>query len=669
MIISGISLKAFTLHAIRYTLHAMLFLLSAAYCFAEEPKTHITADSVQYEKETAVYTAVGSVKVEQDKAMIEANEMKYHEKTSDLFADGDVKYDDQDIYLKAEKAVYNLNTKTGTFYNAEIFSKRDKFYVSGAEIEKKGVNAYFITDASITSCDDPSPAWCFKSSNADIIIGDRLKAKNATFNVQGIPVLYTPYFWAPVITERKTGFLMPVLGYSKSRGFSYRQPFFWAIDENKDATFVLDWYSKRGFGEGAEYRYVDLGGIKGTSWLYHTKDKKLKKDFYELRTSHEKRGKEGPTAYINLNLLSGKNFYREYSNEHSEKIQRFLGSTAELSYPADNYRLYLMSQYLSDLKDNSDDSVIPQRLPELGYVVRPYNAGPVLFSLTTSAANFWRKEGVSGQRLDLYPRFSHSFGDKVVISQNLGLRETAYFLHRNEAEGFKNSVRRETFDYNITALSRFLRDYSSFSHAVEPSLAYSYVPWLKKDKLNAPLFDSTESYSRQSTITLSLANRIFDKGGEFFTLSLSESFNSYERSRPFSPLTVSAAVGRPIQLRGDASYNSYTGRIESINSDLSLSALGIGISLGERYNTVNNTMFYDLGMNYDSKSLYTDLRLWYDAKGRGLRDATFKIGYKKQCWGSTLIVNVKPADKSNNTPSDYSIVITIDLLGLGSLKV
>lgn len=637
-------------------------LLSSVSCFAEEPPTIITSDYLEYEKETSTYTAKGSVKVQQDNATIEAAEMRYDEKTSDIFAEGDVRYDNPDISLKSEKATYNLDAKKGKFYNAEMFSKRDNFHISGAEIEKRGGKEYFLTKASLTTCDTTSPAWCFVGENVDVIIGDRLRAKDVTFNIRGLPVLYTPYLWAPVITERKTGFLTPVIGYSKTKGFSYRQPFFWAIDENKDATFILDWYGKRGFGEGLEYRYVDVGNVEGTHWLYHIHDSKSGKDFYELRSTHGERGGDGLSAYMNLNLLNEKDFYREYNTQRYERTKRFLESTGELSLPLDNSRLYLMSRYLIDLKDGSHTSAVVQRLPEVGYVINPTNIGPVIFSLTSSASNFWREEGIFGQRIDIYPKFSHSFGDEIMIFQNIGLRKTAYFLHRNEAGGFSGSVQRDMFDYNIAASSRIIRDYTNFTHAIEPSLGYTFSPWIKRDKTNLPLFDSTELYSRMSTIQFSILNRIFDKQGEFFTLSLSESYNSYGGDMPFSPLSIAASIGKPIQLRGDTSYNIYSNRIENINSDMSINLDKITFSLGERYDIINDTMFYDLGINYAySKNLSTEAMLWYDAKGGGLRDATLRMKYQKQCWGMTMVFNKKPGD--------YSIFITFDLLGLGSLKV
>ncbi|MBI4690764.1 MAG: LPS-assembly protein LptD [Nitrospirae bacterium] len=651
-----------------FTIHCSLFTV---HCFAaEKPGTTITSDSIEHERAESIYTAKGSVKIRQESTTIEAAEVKYYENISDIFATGDVRYNDAEVSLRSERAEYNLDKKTGVFHGAEIFFKRGNLHVRSTKIERRSEKEYFLTDAMLTTCDAALPAWSFQGKSADVIIGDRFKAWDATFDIKGIPVLYMPYIWAPVTSERKTGFLTPGVGYSRAKGLYYRQPFFWAIDENEDATLILDWYSKRGLGEGIEYRYTGVGNVEGTHWFYHLHDRELDKDYYELRISDEKRDRDSLLAYMDMNLLSGKDFYREYSRDRYERIKRFLDSTAELSIPMDNSRLYLVSQYLTELKEGNHTSEVAQKLPEIGYVVNPYRIGPVIFSLTSSSSNFWREEGVFGQRIDVYPKFSYSFGDRIIISQNLGLRETMYFLHRNEDEGYDDSIQRGTFDYNITTSSRFIKYYASYMHAIEPSVGYTFIPRLKKDQTDLPVFDSTELYSRQSIIQFSVLNRILDRQGEFFTLGLSGAYDSYGGDRPFYPVTAAVSIARPIRLRGDTSYNPYSGHIESINSDLSVNLYRAGFSVGERYNSVSNTMFYDIGVNYSSsKKLFTEARVWYDAKGGGIRDATIKTKYQEQCWAMTVVINVRPKDTFTERLDDYSVVITFDLLGIGSLKI
>ena len=96
-------------------------VLCTVYCFAEEPPTFITSDSLEHEKSTSMYTAKGSVLVEQGETIMMANEMKYDEKTANIFPEGNVVYDSPDILLKAEKAEFNLNTKKALFITQRFF--------------------------------------------------------------------------------------------------------------------------------------------------------------------------------------------------------------------------------------------------------------------------------------------------------------------------------------------------------------------------------------------------------------------------------------------------------------------------------------------------------------------------------------------------------------------
>ena len=240
-----------------FVLLSAYYLLLTSYCCADEKigdgKTVITSETLEYDQGSTVYTAKGKAKVQRTEAVIEADEIRYNEKTSDTTALGNVRYQDPDVMIRASKADLNLETKTGILYDAEILYKKDNYHFSGKEIEKREEEYYFSPDAVLTTCDAPIPPWCFRGKNVEVLAGDSVKARDVTFRIMNIPVLYTPYFQAPVLNERKTGFLMPVIGYSNLRGMHLNVPFFLVLSENRDATLVLDEYTKKGLGEGLEY--------------------------------------------------------------------------------------------------------------------------------------------------------------------------------------------------------------------------------------------------------------------------------------------------------------------------------------------------------------------------------------------------------------------------------
>lgn len=650
----------------------LFFVLCNIFCVPSSlASTTIESGTLEYDAKTSTYTATGKVNIQRGLTTIEADEVIYNEKTSDVSAKGNVKYNDPDVTIKAARAEINLDAKTGRLYEAEIFSKKDNYHISGSVVEKKSEKEYTLDRASFTTCDAPIPAWCFKGKEVDAIVGDRLKARNVTLDIKGKPVLYTPYFKTSLSNERESGLLTPDIGYVKTKGIHYEQPLFWAISENRDVTIVLDAYSKRGIGEGLEYRYIETNGSMGNLWLYHLKDNQLDKDFWDAR-GFIKAGDsaEKSSGYLNLSYLNSRDFYSEYnpyiiSKERAfidsqsylnNTTMRFLESTGEVSVRLDSSRFYLTSQYLIDLKEGADTSAISQRLPEIGYFMNPVKIGPLVFSLSSSLSNFFRQGSIFGQRFDIYPRITHSFGTDVFVTESLGLRETAYSLRNADVSDI--SPHRESFDYSITANTRMIKRYSSFTHILEPSLGYTFIP---STKIDLPLFDSTELYTKTSRIDLSLMNRFIDKNGEFLTLRITQPFDSYNGDRPFMPLKIEAAIQRPIGLRGEVSYNVHTGRIEDVNSDIGLRLYNAFFSIGERYNRIENIAFYSIGTSYNfSKSLSSELYFWYDAKNGGIKDVITKVIYKEQCWGVTMAVTKRQ--------NDYSVSVLFDLLGLGTIK-
>ncbi len=641
-------------------------------CAAVE-KTTITSDSLVYDEKTSTYVATGHARIERGLAVLEADEVRYHEKTSEAEAEGSVVYEDQSIRIKAKRAAFNLDSKTGTLYDAEVFSKKDNYHIKGVELEKTGEKEFKSSDASFTTCDAPVPEWCFRGKDIDLVVGDTLKARDIVFDIKGRPVAYFPYLSAPVDNERKTGFLLPSVGLVKDKGLHYTQQFFLVLSENRDATFLLDAYTKRGIGEGIEYRFVETGGAKGDFWVYHLYDTTLKDHFWDLKGVLEKReNDEKFNAFLKLDYINSIKFYTEYNSYLlagmrayvdsasylSETSAKFLETNGEVSQKFGDSRLYLRTQYLFNLDSSIEQSTVPQRLPEVGYSVNPSGIGPVTFSLSSSIANFWREQGARGQRLDVYPRFSYSFGKDITILQSLGLRETAYSL--SQSDDFGSSPHRESFDYSVTAHTRLVKQYGAFLHILEPSLGFTYIPDARS---NLPLFDSTELYTKTATGELALLNRFADKSGEFLTVRLRQDVDAYQGNRAFQPVKIDALLQRPLLFRTEAQVSVQSGTLEVLNSDIGITIPGNAtLALGERYNRADDTMFYSLGLNaVFTKTLSTESSFWFDAKNGGLKDIVAKLKYQAQCWGVTTVLT--------KNQSNLSVTVHFTLLGLGSIKL
>jgi LPS-assembly protein len=633
-----------------FTIHYYFFFTD--YCSAKE-ETIITSETLEYFEDTSTFFANGSVKAISGDKVIESDEMTYNVQTSDVVATGNARYNDAEVAITANKIELNLDGETGRLYEAEIFFKKDNYHISGKDIEKKGENHYFAPEATFSTCDAPVPAWSFKGKDADLLVGERLKAKNTFFYIKDVPALYAPYFFFPFQTERKTGFLMPVADFSSSRGIHLRMPFFWAISENMDATAIMDLYTKKGIGEGLQYRYIEPGDLKGNWWLYHIRDTDLNKDLFEVRALHEQRSQEGIGGFLSINFVNEKDFYREFSPYLEVRTRRFLESSGEISLQLENSRAYLLSQYWVSLEEEIRPP--PQRLPEVGYVFNPTKVGPLWFSGMATVSNFWRDENVMGQRLDIYPRILYEFGNEIVLTQALGFRETAYSLHRSE----ENSLHREAIEYSAIAHTSLLKRYGSLTHVLEPSIGYTLIT----DSEDLPLFDSTEFFKKTSTIELSLINRFFNREKEILIVKASQAYDANFGDRSFLPFRLEVAIKRPVSIRIDTAYNVHEGKLESINSDMHFRISQGAIWVGQRYNRLEDVRFYKAGFELNPyKPWNIRGRIWYDADMKEVRDVSIDLKYLSQCWS----VNMEFIKRTH----DFTFSVMFELKGISkALKI
>uniref|UniRef100_UPI003978DF75 hypothetical protein n=1 Tax=Salmonella sp. SAL04281 TaxID=3159859 RepID=UPI003978DF75 len=75
-----------------------------------------------------------------------------------------------------------------------------------------------VYDGSVTSCQLPNPDWQLFAGKFSVD-GGKATARNSVFRVINIPLVYLPYVTHPVVGEqRQTGFLIPVIGESSTRG-------------------------------------------------------------------------------------------------------------------------------------------------------------------------------------------------------------------------------------------------------------------------------------------------------------------------------------------------------------------------------------------------------------------------------------------------------------------
>jgi LPS-assembly protein len=213
--------------------------------FSDSKNRTLTADNFEYDLEKKIISA--------------QNKVKFLDNYKNTYYFSKLNADDK-FY---EIIGYDLNSDL----NKEKFQSKDKFNefvepkLSGKEVSIKD-NITIIKDGKFTSCKSTNekegcPFW---NLNANLVTHDKenkkITYKNATLDLNNIPVLYTPYFSHPdPSVKREAGFLAPSFAsLSSDIGSIIKIPYFYPISQSADFTVSPVYYFKQNPLLLGEYR-------------------------------------------------------------------------------------------------------------------------------------------------------------------------------------------------------------------------------------------------------------------------------------------------------------------------------------------------------------------------------------------------------------------------------
>jgi lipopolysaccharide assembly outer membrane protein LptD (OstA) len=231
----------------------------------------VRAESLVYERERNVYVASGDVVIEQPGRRLTADWVTFNPDTGNGVASGHVVITEGGDRLEAEFLHFDVETLEGVVFQGRLDSSESRFRLTGDEVRRTGPESYEFREGSFTTCRCPEPGrdpWMIRADRADLEIEGYGTARNTTFEVLGVPVVWLPWMIYPLKRERQTGVLFPEIGTSSRTGFDVGLPLFWAARDDLNVTFTPHWLSERGFKPnlGLEYVYGEYsrGELFGT---------------------------------------------------------------------------------------------------------------------------------------------------------------------------------------------------------------------------------------------------------------------------------------------------------------------------------------------------------------------------------------------------------------------
>ncbi len=209
-----------------------------------EDKVDLLADEVFYDDNSQIVKAIGAVELSQSGRILRADQISYDITNDTVDAKGNVVLNDftGEVYF-ADTLELTDQMKNGFVVGLKgILTDGSRF--SAEQAEKIGDLKIKLDKAIYTACEpcknnpDKDPIWQIKARNVTHHKDEsRISYNDATFEVAGFPVAYTPYFSHPDgSVDRKSGLLTPSLGFDSQLGAFYNQDYYWNISPSQDAT-------------------------------------------------------------------------------------------------------------------------------------------------------------------------------------------------------------------------------------------------------------------------------------------------------------------------------------------------------------------------------------------------------------------------------------------------
>ncbi|MDX2494227.1 MAG: LPS assembly protein LptD [Desulfuromusa sp.] len=642
----------------------------------------LEADQLSYDKDTGLYRANGDVKLIQGDLEIRGQTLKWNQVSGEVEAEGNVQLISPNEELFGSKAQYNLQKGTGTVEDGHFYLREQNLHVRGQTIERLSEFDYRIKKGTFTTCDGDVPSWKFGASQLDVTLDGYARARNTVFYLKDVPSLYLPYMIYPATNKRESGLLIPTVGYSNTRGVQYGGAYYQVLGINQDATLYFDYLSEMGIGKGLEYRYIFGQGNAGEARAYHINVDKIDgvavdEERYALEWQHDGLLPGGIRMVVDAEYVNDDQYFEDFGSTAEEYNKDEVQSIFSLSKNWGKYSLVGQLKYTKDLE--IDDPTTLQLLPRITFDAarQRIKESHFYYALESEYSNFWRQEGLRGERFMARPILAASFQllDVIDVAPEISYLERYYWDLSDDS----NSDHQGTAEFNTKINTRVQKVYNrpfgflgKLRHSVEPELSYSYIPEVEQGHL--PNFDSYDRIAESNQLEYALVQRFTVRTDsvnasptyrELLYLRLSQTYDLTDEAREqrFQDLrlemTLLPAVWLSFQTdttldvdTGDWTKVAVAGKIKDQQEN--------SLRLEYRYDSVNDIDYglVDLSVAF-LKPVYLTYQQRYEFATDEQLEQVIGIEYRQQCWSAQF--------SYREYEDDRAVMLTFTMRGIGSV--
>jgi LPS-assembly protein len=441
----------------------------------------------------------GNVELVQGPLRISAEEITLDRQSGEVLAGQGFMLTRPDVRIAGDNASYRLDSGHGTVDQASYRIPAIPARGQAAHAAFLGAGMSEYRDISYTTCAPGADDWLLEAETLTLDQNEGLgTARHAKLRFLGVPVLYVPTFTFPIDDRRRSGLLVPSLGYSENTGVDLSVPYYLNLAPDYDLTLTPRLMSKRGAMLGGEFRFL-TESTEGTLAAEFLPDDRAYEGDSNDRGSVSFRSQTRFTARadaeLRLNYLSDSDYLTDLGRSLAATSATHVERTGEIRYHADTWDLLGRAQYYQTIDDSIAFEDRPySRLPQLRVDLKDSEGlAGTTYHLGAEYVNFYRSDSVRGHRLDLFPAISLPLRNSwSYVEPKVGARYTAYRLTDQPAP-WEDDPSHLTGMFSLDSGLYFDRAASYFGNAatqtLEPRLYYLFVPDHAQD--DQPVFDTS----------------------------------------------------------------------------------------------------------------------------------------------------------------------------------
>ncbi len=548
------------MRGILFALSAAILALLAAPSEAQQVRlpsgkgqyAELSSDGPQTHKRE-IFIADKNVDLQYAGMRLRADHVEYNDTTHDSLARGHVQFDFENEHLEADEAHYNFASGAGTFTNVRgniqilrrpnplVLVSANPLYFEARQVERYNDNVFVVHQAWITVCDQQRPTWQMYAPRAKIRLNKSVALVNANFRLFKVPLIWMPYATAPAGQKiRQSGFLLPDIGNSSTKGYVFGDAYYWAPTTWADATIGAQDFTKRGSSQRAEIRLRPLENTTFSYTYYGVVDRGIAdaNGVLESQGGHQQRLElqsllpQGWRLVADYNQLSSLTFRLAFADTYGDAINSEVNSAIFLS---NNFRGFSLN--FAGVNDKSfltispETSVSLRNIPEarFGSVEQaPWRNLPIYFSFDSSIGALHRQDEnlttpAAVQRSEIAPKVTVPlhFGPWLDVTATGAVRTTRYGASLDAAGNLSTQpITRNDGEFTLELRPPALEKYfdrakskRKYKHTIEPEVTYRYVTGIN-DFERFIRFDSDATLSDTNEVEYGFTQRLYVKSGD-----------------------------------------------------------------------------------------------------------------------------------------------------------